>query len=89
VQHGNNDTGKEYDLTEMRVRSDQYVVRHFSTFQSPSGVEMEDPGSSRLQVYDKVDFERLNKQGKSKDGKQTPSVFEQMGLGVDILHEPE
>lgn len=89
LKHGNKDADKEHDLTDMRVRPDQYVVRHFSTFASPTGVEMEDPGSSRLQVYDKEDFDRLNKQNKSKDGKQEPSHFENMGLGIDILHEPE
>lgn len=48
---------------------------------------MEDPGSSRIQVYEKDVFNKLNEQG-SKDGMQQQSVFEQQGLGVEILHDP-
>lgn len=89
LKHGNKDSDKEYDLTDMRVKPDQYVVRHFNTITTGKGNEIEDPDSGRLQVYDKEDFERLTKQNKSKDGSQQPSHFESLGMGIDILHEPE
>lgn len=87
LKHGNKHHSKKHDLSGLNIHDDHYVVRHFSTFNSPSGVPMEDPGSSRIQIYDKETFKNLSKQGK-KDGKQIPSVFEEQGLGVDVLHEP-
>lgn len=48
---------------------------------------MEDPTSSRFQVYDKQTFEDMNTQH-VKAGKQLPSKFENLGLRVDVLHDP-
>lgn len=85
---GNQDKDKKYDISGLKVPEDHYVVRHFNTVTLQNGQSMEDPTSSRFQVYDAETFNNYNTQH-VKDGKQLPSTFQQLGLNVDVLHNPE
>ncbi len=87
VSFGNQDKDKKYDLSKLNIPEGHYVVRHFSSVVLANGQKMEDPTTSRFQVYDKMTFENLSKQ-KVKDGKQVASQFEALGLNVDVLHNP-
>ena len=87
LEFGNQDTEKKYDLSRLKVPDDHYVVRHFGTVKLANGQDMEDPTSSRLQVYDKQTFNALSHQ-KVKDGTQSKSQFESLGINVQVLHDP-
>jgi hypothetical protein len=88
LQFGNQDKEKKYDLSRLNIPDGHVVVRHFGTVKLANGQEMEDPTTNRLQVYDEATYDALNKQG-VKDGKQTPSQFEVLGMNVDVLHLPK
>jgi hypothetical protein len=89
LKFGNQDKKKQHDLSELKIRPDHVVVRHFSVFNSPGGAEMEDPASSRIQVYEQEVYDRMTSQKKDKVSGQTLSEFERQGLGVQVLHKPE
>jgi hypothetical protein len=84
---GNQDKEQKHDISKLKVPADHYVVRHFNTVKLQNGQDMEDPTSSRLQVYDQETFDNMSRQG-VKDGKQTPSKFAELGLNVHVLHDP-
>lgn len=76
----------------MRVNPDHYVVRHFNVETLPSGAQVEDEGSSRIQIYEKEVFDNLSgqvKKGKGKQAETKISHFEALGLNVEVLHKPE
>ena len=90
--YGNQDKDHKYDLSDLRIRPNHYVVRHYDVSELPSGAQVEDPGSNRIQIYEKDVFENLSGQkvkGKGKKAEQTSSHFENLGLNVEILHKPE
>lgn len=87
VKFGNQDTEQKYDLSALKIAEDKFVVRHFEFLTLANGEKMEDPSTSRFQVYDQRTFNDLNRQP-VKDGKQMPSKFEDIGLNVDVLHNP-
>lgn len=62
---------------------DHYHVKHSRMEKLPSGALIEDPGSIRIQMYDKNTFEdqKLNQE------KGLPSIWD-MGETVTILHDP-
>lgn len=89
LKYGNRDHDQKYDLSGMRVRKDNvYVVRHYNIITTPGGAQIEDPASSRFQVYDKDVYDNLNKQVKGFGDHQQQSAFESQGLNVEVLHEP-
>lgn len=87
LEFGNLDTDQKHSITKLKVPANHYVVRHFGTVKLANGQDMEDPTSSRLQVYDIRTFDAMSKQS-TKDGKQQLSQFEKLGLNVDVLHDP-
>lgn len=87
LQFGNLDEEQKYDLSDIRISSNLYVVRHFGTVKLQNGTEIEDPSSSRIQVYDREDYVNLAEQ-KVKNGEQQKSKFEEMGYGTEVLHDP-
>lgn len=86
-EFGNKDTDQKYDLSKLTIPDDHYVVRHFMNITLANGQQVEDPTTTRLQVYDKETFDNLSKQ-KVKDGKQIGSQFENLGINVHVLHDP-
>lgn len=90
LKYGNQDIDQDHDLSVLRVNKDDvYVVRHFNTVTTAKGRQVEDPDSSRYQVYDKDVFENYSKQGKDSQGNQQNSIFEQQGLNFEVLHKPD
>lgn len=88
LQFGNKDTAQKYDLSKLKLSGDKYVVRHFGYVELGNGEKMEDPTTNRIQVYDKKTFNDMNRQPEV-NGKQGKSKFQQIGLNVDVLHNPE
>jgi hypothetical protein len=87
LEFGNCDSAKKYSLKHLKVPANHYVVRHFGTVALASGQTMEDPTTNRFQVYDVQTFNKLREQPIKKDIQQK-SQFEELGLNVDILHDP-
>lgn len=87
IKFGNKDSEKKYDLSALNIPGDKYAVRHFEFLTLANGEKMEDPSTSRFQVYDQRTFNDLNRQIE-KNGIQSPSKFQDCGLNVDVLHDP-
>ena len=87
LQFGNKDTAQKYDLSKLKLSGDKYVVRHFGYVELGNGEKMQDPTTNRIQVYDKKTFNDMNRQPEV-NGKQGKSKFQQIGLNVDVLHNP-
>lgn len=87
IKFGNKDIEKKYDLSALNIPSDKFAVRHFEFLTLANGEKMEDPSTSRFQVYDQRTFNDLNRQI-VRNGVQAPSKFEDIGLNVDVLHDP-
>lgn len=87
IKFGNKDSEKKYDLSALNIPGDKFAVRHFEFLTLANGEKMEDPSTSRFQVYDQRTFNDLNRQIE-KNGVQLPSKFQDSGLNVDVLHDP-
>lgn len=87
LKFGNQDKNKKYDLSAMSIPANHFVVRHFGMIQLANGKFIEDESTSRIQVYDIETFNNLKAQTIDK-GKQKISQFENLGLNVDVLHDP-
>jgi len=87
IKFGNKDSEQKYDLSALNIPADKYAVRHFEFLTLANGEKMEDPSTSRFQVYDQRTFNDLNRQIE-KNGVQSPSKFQDCGLNVDVLHDP-
>lgn len=88
LQFGNQDKQQKYDISKLNTKGDKYVVRHFGFVELGNGEKMEDPSSNRFQVYDKKTFNDMNRQPEV-NGKQGKSKFQQIGLNLHVLHNPE
>lgn len=92
MQYGNKDIEKKHDLSKIKgLRADRFIVRHFNHISLGDGQKIEDPTTSRIQVYDQQTFEAMSRMGEHYvNGKQvqTQSQFQQAGLNVDVLHDP-
>lgn len=92
MQFGNKDTDQKHDLSKIKnIQPSKYVVRHFNHVSLANGDKMEDPTTSRIQIYDKETFEKINAmRERNIHGKtiQVPSMFQEAGLNVDVLHDP-
>jgi hypothetical protein len=87
IQFGNLDEEKKYDISKLKVPAGHYVVRHYSFVELQNGQKMEDPSSTRLQVYDQRTFKAMSEQTVKK-GEQKISQFENLGYNVHVLHDP-
>ena len=87
LKFGNQDKQKKYDLSALSIPENHFVVRHFGMIQLANGKFIEDESTSRIQVYDRETFKNLQAQTIDK-GKQKISQFENLGLNVDVLHDP-
>ena len=88
LQFGNHDKQQKYDISKLNTKGDKYVVRHFGYVELGNGEKMEDSSSNRFQVYDKKTFNDMNRQPEV-NGKQGKSKFQQIGLNLHVLHNPE
>jgi hypothetical protein len=87
MKYGNKDTEQKFDLSALNIPEDRFVVRHFSHVKLANGQDMEDPTTSRIQVYTKETFADLSRQPVVK-GVQQKSKFEENGLNYEVLHDP-
>lgn len=90
---GNKDTEQNYDLSHLKGNwEEKFVVRHFSHMTDSVGEKHEDASTNRIQVYDQKTFNDLNADRFETDSKgnqkQIPSKFAEMGLNIDVLHDP-
>ncbi len=88
LKYGNQDKAQKYDISKLNTKGDKYVVRHFGYVELGNGEKMEDPSSNRFQVYDKKTFNDMTRQPEV-NGKQGKSKFQQIGMNVHVLHNPE
>ncbi|GGG97389.1 hypothetical protein [Pedobacter zeae] len=71
----------EYPASEKK----NFIVRHSRMFKAPSGEEMEDPGSIRIQIYRPEVYADLIHENE-KVGKR--NAFVQGGEKTIVLHDP-
>lgn len=85
--YGNKDEKQEYAFKP--EFQDHFVIRHSKIEKLSSGAAVEDPNSVYYQFYEVDEFERMYEQKVRRDGVQVPSKFDNLGLTVTILHDPQ